>query len=595
MMNNSHKDSQLLRKLVTKILSYAKEYKGLLIIIGILLLFSNGFGLGFPLLVKKIVDIILVENADRIVLTWWCIGGVLCVSCKGIVEYTLSILNSYVSQKLTIDIREDFFAHLMRLPLSFFDNRHTGDISSRAFNDIGQLQGTIIFGTLYFIKDILFLIGLMVIIFLTSWKAFLLFIGGTIFVGVFTEGIRRKTRQISSLLQEKRAFINTHFLEAISLIKEIKLFLHQKKITTKFSNMNREYLEVLMKDTKLHSSTGPVSDIVFTITMLSIVWLAGVMEKGLTPGSVVSLFIYLQYVFGPVMGIIGFTISLQRVLACGERVFEILSVKPEIQDSQTKIDIQPETKWDIKFKDIVLKYNGKEVPAINGVNLEIEDGEIIALVGPNGSGKTSLARLLLRLYNPTLGSIHIDGIDINKINLTSLRERIGIIPQDPVLFHGTVYENIAFGKGEASLEEIIRVSKTSMVDEIITRLPDTYNTVIGERGIKLSGGERQCIAIARTLLKNPELLILDEATSYLDPKKEVEICEAIMKLRKGRTTIIITHRPIAVIKAERIVVMNKGQIKEKGRFQELFNKKGSFYKLFQNQLKNLNIDKKQPG
>lgn len=272
-------------------------------------------------------------------------------------------------------------------------------------------------------------------------------------------------------------------------------------------------------------------------------------------------------------------------LVCGERVFEVLSVEPEVEDSPTEINLQPETKWNIKLKDVVLKYDTEKIPAINGVNLEIEDGEIIALVGPNGSGKTSLARLLLRLYKLTSGSIQVDGIDINRINLRSLRERIGIIPQDPVLFYGTVYENIAFGKGEASIDEVIEVSKISKAHKIIARLPDNYNTFIGERGVKLSGGERQCIAIARTILKNPDLLILDEATSYLDPKMEVEICEAIMDLRKGRTTIIIAHRPVAVVKAEKIVSMDNGQIREIGSFEELMKKRGFFYKLFQNQLK----------
>lgn len=199
------KDIQLARKLVAKVLSHAKKYKGTLIIIGLLLLLSNGFGLAFPLLIKKIIDIILLDKSDRTMLTWWCIGGVLWVICKGVVEYASSILNSYVSQKLTIDIREDFFGHLMRLPLSFFDNRQTGDISSRAFGDVGQIQGTIIFGTLHFIKDIIFLIGLIVIIFLTSWKAFLIFAGGVIFVGIFTEWIRRRTRQISSSLRKKNS------------------------------------------------------------------------------------------------------------------------------------------------------------------------------------------------------------------------------------------------------------------------------------------------------------------------------------------------------------------------------------------------------
>lgn len=586
-MNNSKKkDIQLIRKLITRAHVYAKRYKGLLIITGILLFLSNGFGLGFPLLVKKIVDnIIFVENLGWIQLTWWCIGGVLCVTFKGIVDYTSSVLNSYISQKLTIDIREDFFVHLIKLPLGFFDNQRTGDMCSRTFNDVGQIHGTIIIGTLYFIKDILFLMGLIVIIFLTSWKAFLIFIGGVIFVGIFTEWIRKRTRQISSLLQEKMALLNTHFLEAISLIKEIKLFLQHQKIITKFSSINSEYLNVSMKNTKLHAYTGPVTELIFTITMLSIVWLAGVMEKDLTPGSVVSLFIYLQYVFGPVMGIMEFIVSFQRVLACGERVFEILAVEPEVDDLQGGINLPHNIKWDIKFKNILLKYNEQEIPAIDEINLEIGNGEIIAFVGHNGSGKTSLARLLLRLYEPTSGSIYIDGIDIKRINLTSLRERIGIIPQDPVLFDGSIYENIAFGKAGSSLEEVISVSKISKADEIIARLPNAYDTLIGERGVKLSGGERQCLAIARTILKNPDLLILDEATSHLDPKVEVEICEAIMNFRRGKTTIIIAHRPTAVVKAQRIVVINRGKIKEVGSFEELMKKRGFFYNLFQNQFK----------
>lgn len=577
-------DIQLIRKLVRRAQVYARKYKGLLIITGILLFLSNSFGLGFPLLVKKIVDIILVENLGRTVLTWWSIGGVLCVAFKGVMDYTSSVLNSYISQKLTIDIREDFFGHLIRLPLGFFDNQQAGDMCSRTFNDVGQIQGTIIIGTLYFIKDILFLMGLIVIIFLTSWKAFLIFTGGVIFVGIFTEWVRKRARKISSLCQKKIALFNTIFLEAISLIKEIKLFLQQKKIMAKFSNINSEYLNISMENTKLHAYTGPVTELIFTVTMLSIVWLAGVMEKGLTPGSVVSLFIYLQYVFGPVMGIMGFIVSFQRVLACGERVFEIFSVESEEDDLSREINLPPNTKWDIKFKDIVLRYKGEETPALDGINLEIEDGEVIALVGPNGSGKTSLARLLLQLYEPILGNIEIDGIDIKRVKLKSLRERIGIIPQDPVLFHGSIYENIAFGKEGSSLEEVISAAKIARVDEIIAKLPHNYNTLIGERGVKLSGGERQCIAIARTILKNSDLLILDEATSHLDPKVEVEMCEAIMNFRRGKTTIIIAHRPTAVVKAKRIVVMNNGKIKEMGSFEELMNKRGLFYELFQNQL-----------
>lgn len=569
-----------------------KKYKNLIILLGILLFLVTLLNLYFPLLMKEIIDTILQKEKGLWGISKLCLLCIIILLCRELLQYYMNYLSRYIGEGITIEVRKNFYSHLINLPLSFFKNRQAGDICSRAFNDLNEIQYVIILDSLYFLKDVLFLVGGLIIIFVLSWKISLIMVSGGLIIAFLTIKTGEKMRKISKDLRVKTGKINAIFQELFPSIKIIQAFAQENKMINRFSKESNNIFSTSLKEEKVYAGFGSLINFLNPFLLILIIWYGGyeIKQEVLTTGTLVGLLFYLYLLTNSIEGVSSFYIGFQRILASLDRIYEILSIKSGIEDKPNALPLPHRIKGYIQFENVSLRYEDNHNYALKDINLEIKAGEVVTLVGHNGSGKTSLVNLLLRFYDPTNGNIKIDGRNIKNVTIKSLREKIGFIPQEAILFNGSIYDNIAFGKKDASEEEIIEVTKKVGIHNFITTLPNKYQTMIGEGGMKLSGGERQSIAIARAILKNPDILILDEATSSLDPKAEMEFHNILTDLIKGKTTIIIAHRPGTVLNAEKIVVLNQGRIVEIGSHFDLIKEKRHYYHLFQKQFQRIETE-----
>ncbi|MEW6619374.1 MAG: ABC transporter ATP-binding protein [bacterium] len=559
-----------------------------MVIVSIFLIFITILNLWFPLLIKEIIDGILQKGKRIWVISELCLLCLIIILFRELFQYCLNYLARYIGERITVDLRENLYSHLINLPLSFFKNRQSGEICSRAFNDLNQIQYGVILDFLYFLKDTLFSIGGLVIIFILSWKISIIMISGIVIIAFLTVKIGEKMRKISYDIRVKTGKINALFQELFPSIKIIQSFVQENKMIDRFSKESSHLLSSSLKEEKIYAGFGSLINFLNPFFLILIIWYGGyeINQGLLTPGTLGGLLFYLYLLTDSLTGVSNFYIDFQRSLASLDRIYEILSIESEIKDKSDAFPFTNRIKGHIQFEKVSLRYEDNFF-ALKDINLEIKPGEIVTLVGLNGSGKSSLINLLLRFYDPTNGKVKIDNRDIKDVTISSLRERIGYIPQETILFNGSIYDNIAFGKKNASEEEIIAVAKTVGIHNSITALPNKYQTMVGEGGIKLSGGERQFITIARALLKNPNIFILDEATSSLDPKAEIEFHNLLINLIKGKTTIIIAHRVGTVINAEKIIVLHQGKLVEMGSHFDLIKEKGYYYRLFQRQFQRI--------
>ncbi|MDI6734758.1 MAG: ABC transporter ATP-binding protein [bacterium] len=571
------------------ILIYFRKYKIKIIISGVFLIFVTTLELAFPLLMKNIIDRILQKENLLWNISGLCLLSISILLLKELFQYYLSYWARYIGEGVTTELRKNLYLHLLILHLGFFKNRHSGEICSRAINDLNHIQSTLTLDFLYFLKNFLFSIGGLIIIFLLSWKISLIMVSGIIFIALFTVKIGGKMRKISKEIMVKTGKVNTLFQELFPLIKIIQSFGQEKRMINRFAEENKNVFLSSLKEEKIYAGFGALMNFFNPFLLILIIWYGGyeINQGRLTPGTLIGLLFYLYLLADSIRGVSDFHVEFQKSLSSLERISEISSIEPEIKDKPGNFSLPPKIKGYIQFENVSLVYEDNYY-ALKDINLEITPGDIVTIVGYNGSGKTSLVNLLLHFYEPTNGNIKIDNWNIKDVTIKSLREKIGYIPQEPILFNGSIYENIAFGKKEgATEEEVIQVARIVGIHNLITTLPNKYQTMIGEGGIKLSGGQRQVITILRAILKKPDIFILDEATSSLDPKAEMEIYNKLMNLIRGKTTIIIAHRPGTVINAEKIVVLNQGKIVEVGSHSDLIKERGAYYHLFQKQFKRI--------
>lgn len=503
---------------------------------------------------------------------------------KGILSFGHRYLMARVSQKLILNLRNELYTRLVHFPLGFFTKRRTGDIMSRGTNDMGTLNGSIhsIAAAIQSCVTILIFTALM---FIKSWQLTLLTIA------IFPPAIYvinqfgKRIKNASSHIQAKVADISSYFERTIFGIEIIKSFATEEWEKKRFTNENKERYSVAMKRARLSAYLLPLIEIISAIGMVSVFWFGfwQVITGRLTTGWFIGFIGMVGSVYKPVKTLGSFNAAFQQALASAERIFEVIDIEPEIHDAPDAISIS-RIEGDVNFQDVSFSYDGRE-SVLNHINFEAKAGESIALVGRSGAGKTTLVNLLTRFYDITDGEITIDGHPISKITLKSLRQQVGLVPQETVIFGGTVRENVAYGRFNATEDEVIKAAKDANAHEFIDQLPNGYDTPIGERGTRLSGGQRQRLAIARAILKDPHILILDEATSSLDTESEVLIQEALENLMKNRTTFVIAHRLSTVINADRILVLNNGEIVESGTHSQLLSKDGLYRKLCEAQFR----------
>ena len=562
-----------------RLLRYLRPYIPQTIMAVACMLLATSASLYVPWIVRDVIDGVLV-NKDILLLNVITVGIIVVFALRGFFVYGQNYLMAYVSQKIVIDLRESLFRHFQRLSVSYFDRSRTGKVLSYMTNDVGALQGALAQNVIELSTESLTLIGSLVAMFYLHWQLALLTLITVPLVAQAMKLFGAKLRKASGTMQQRAAEITSVLQEMIVSVRLIRLFVREDYETDRFMRENDNNFAAQMKAAQLSATLSPVIEFLAAIAVTVIIWYGGreVINGNQTSGSLIAFWVYAVNISNPVKRLGNVYGSIQRAVAAADRVFEVLDTLPEIEDAPDAIEL-PVVKGDVSFNQVSFEYRTGEA-ALKNLTIEVPAGQILAIVGPSGAGKSTIANLLPRFYDPQAGAICIDGVDIRKITVRSLREQIAMVPQETILFNASIYENILYGRLDADKASVIEAAKAANAHDFIMQLPDGYETQIGERGSQLSGGQRQRIAIARAILKNPRILILDEATSALDAESERVVQDALDKLMVGRTTFVIAHRLSTIQRADKILVMEKGRLIECGCHTELLDAGGLYCKLY---------------
>ena len=511
------------------------------------------------------------------------------VLIQGLCSMGHSYLTAWVSQRVMADFRIHLFAHLETLSVNFFSKRRTGELMSRLMNDVTVIQNVVTDTPIDAAKQVVTFIGGAGFLFAMNWQLCLLILVLLPMLVVVAKLFGRRLRALSTKIQDQTATVSTLVEEVIAGIRVVKSFVQTKREEERFVTQVQSAMELSLRRATIMAWFVPTIIFVTFAAAALVLWYGGrqVIDGSVSPGDLFAFVLFAGILIGPFGSAARVFAQIKEAQGAMQRVFEILDTHAEIADAPGAIEL-PAVRGHVRAENLSFAYDPRQ-PVLSDVSFEAKPGELIAIVGPTGSGKTTIMNLLHRFYDPTSGRLTIDGHDVKNVRLDSLYRQIALVPQDTILFGGPIRDNIRYGREDATEEEIIAASTAAHAHEFIVGFPDGYQTIVGEKGINLSGGQRQRVAIARAILKNPRILLLDEATSALDTESERLVQEALERLMVNRTTFVVAHRLSTIQRADRILVLNKGKIVESGTHAALLEQQGLYHYLYTLRLSELPV------
>ena len=562
-----------------RLLGYCKPYKMRLAAALACMVLSAIFGIIPPWLIKNVVDDVLI-NKQSSTLNLLAVGIVALYILKAVFGYGHMYLMTWVGQKVVIDIRLELYDHTQRLSLAKLYSKRSGEFLSRITNDVATLQNILAAVVVDFVVQGCTFIGIIGFLLFINWKLTLVTFVVTPLAVLVIDKASSKLREVGGTIQEKLAMVAAIAQEALSSIRIVRAFVTEEKEYARFENESNRHFKAVMKGTQVRGFLEGIVEVILIAALAFILWFGGrdVIKGRLTAGELLAFLTYIGLLVQPIRVLSRVISTIQQGVASADRVFEILDEKNEVPLPDKPVVLKP-MDGRICFRDVWFAYKDKSW-VLKGLDFEIEKGQKVAVVGSTGAGKSTLADLVMRFYDPQKGCILIDGTDLRQLDLKTYRRQIGVVPQDPVLMKGTLAYNIGYGFEGVTDADMVKAAEIAGILDFIRGLPDGFDTEVGERGVTLSGGQRQRIAIARAVVRDPRILIMDEATSSLDALVEQQVQDAMRKAMEGRTSIIIAHRLSTIRDAGRIAVLSGGKLVEQGTHEELISMKGHYHRLF---------------
>lgn len=571
-------------KIYLRLLKYLKPYWFQIIGAVISMLIVSACNVVIVPLVGRFSE--AIGNKDFFLINLAILGAVVAYFIRGLFTYAQIYLMAFAGQRVIMDLRIQIYKHLQDLSLDFFAKWRTGDMISRVLGDINTIRNATINSVTEVLPSIVTLSGVMGYLLYLNWRLTIVTIIIMPILAFTLTKFGEQMRSVARKARQKAADIAAILQETLIGASVVKSFTMEKHEVKRFTEETERSFFLGMKQQQINATQKPIINFLQVLAMVAVVWYGGfeVVTGRLEPSNLIAFFAGIALIAEPIMVISKTNLIVQKALSAAERVFEVIDIAPSVKELPGAKELS-HVRGNVMFKNVSFHYEKEEGDILKDINVNISSGEIIALVGPSGAGKSTFVNLIPRFYDPHEGKILIDEHEIKQVTLLSLRKQIGIVPQETILFSGSIRDNIAYGKINAKEEEIIKAAKMANAHDFITAFPDSYDTKAGERGVRLSGGERQRIAIARAILRDPRILILDEATASLDTESERLVQSAMDRLMEGRTTFVIAHRLSTIQHADRIIVIDKGRITEEGRHEQLLERNGLYKKLYEMQFK----------